>query len=91
MLRVHRKVLLNWFQAKKTIFSGVVEGLNGRLKLTFRKSYGFRPCRVAEIALYHILGALPEQDADPRILLRNVAFLSLTRMDYELSNSNAGT
>lgn len=62
MLRVHRPLLLNWFEAKKRISSGVVEGLNGRLKLTFRKSYGFRTFRVAEIALYHTLGALPEPE-----------------------------
>jgi len=60
MLRSHRDLLLNWFRAKKTISSGVMEGLNNKLKLTTRKSYGFRTFRVAEIVLYHTLGGLPE-------------------------------
>ncbi len=62
MLRSHRELLLNWFRARKTISSGVMEGFNNRLKLTTRKSYGFRTFRVAEVALYHTLGALPEPE-----------------------------
>jgi len=38
----------------------VVEGLNNKAKVTMRKSYGFRTCRVLELALYHSLGKLPE-------------------------------
>ena len=37
MLRKHRPLPLTWFLAKKRISSGVVEGLNNRLKLTLRK------------------------------------------------------
>jgi transposase len=59
MLRSHRELLLNWFRAKKTISSGVIEGLNNKLKLTTRKSYGFRTFRAAEVMLYHTLGDLP--------------------------------
>jgi transposase len=62
MLRSHRELLLNWFRARKTISSGVIEGFNNRLKLTTRKSYGFRTFRAAEIALYHTLGSLPEPE-----------------------------
>jgi transposase len=62
MLRSHRELLLNWFRARKTISSGVIEGFNNRLKLTTRKSYGFRTFRAAEIALYHTLGDLPEPE-----------------------------
>jgi transposase len=58
MLRNHRELLLNWFKAK-ALSSGIVEGLNGKAKLTMRKSYGFRTYRVIEIALYHTLGDLP--------------------------------
>jgi transposase len=58
--RGHRDLLLNWFHAKGEISSGVVEGLNNKLKVTFRKSYGFRTFKAAEIALYHSLGRLPE-------------------------------
>jgi transposase len=60
MLRSHRELLLNWFRAKKAISSGVMEGLNNKLKLTTRKSYGFRTFRAAEVMLYHTLGDLPE-------------------------------
>ena len=62
MLRSHRELLLNWFRARKTISGGVIEGLNNKLKLTTKKSYGFRTFRVAEIALYHTLGALSEPE-----------------------------
>jgi transposase len=62
MRRSHRELLLNWFRARKTISSGVMEGFNNRLKLTTRKSYGFRTFRAVEIALYHTLGALPEPE-----------------------------
>jgi transposase len=66
MLRSHRELLLNWFRAKKTISSGVIEGLNNKLKLTTRKSYGFRSFRAAEVALYHTLGNLPEPECTHR-------------------------
>jgi transposase len=59
-LRAHRALILNWFRAKGTISSGTVEGLNNKVKLTTRKSYGFRTFEAVEIALYHNLGALPE-------------------------------
>jgi transposase len=62
MLRKHRPLLLNWFRAKKRISSGVVEGLNNRLKLTLRKAYGFRTFEAVEVALYHALGNLPEPE-----------------------------
>jgi transposase len=62
MLRSHRELLLNWFRAKGRISSGAMEGLNNKLKLTTRKSYGFRTFRATEVALYHTLGALPEPE-----------------------------
>jgi len=60
MLRSHRTLLLNWFRAKGQLSSGVVEGFNTKVKLTTRKSFGFRTHRGMEIALYHALGDLPE-------------------------------
>jgi transposase len=45
---------------QKQFSSGVVEGLNNKVKLTMRKSCGFRTVHVTEIALYHALGKLPE-------------------------------
>jgi transposase len=62
LLRDHEPLLLHWFRAEKMISSGITEGLNGRLKLTLRKSYGFRTFPAAEVALYHTLGALPEPE-----------------------------
>lgn len=62
MLRNHRGLLLNWFKAKGTLSSGVVEGFNTKTKLTIRKAYGFRTYHGAEVALYHSLGKLPEPD-----------------------------
>jgi len=59
-LRNHRELILNYFRAKKQFSSGVVEGLNNKVKVTMRKSYGFRTFRITEIALYHVLGKLPE-------------------------------
>ena len=61
-LRGHRELILNWFRAKGTMSSGIVEGLNNKVKLTTRKSYGFRTFGAIEIALYHNLGALPEPE-----------------------------
>jgi len=59
-LRGHRALLLNWFRAQGKISAGAVEGLNNKIKLTTRKSYGFRTYEAIETALYHNLGALPE-------------------------------
>ena len=59
-LRSHRPLILNWFRAKKQFSSGIVEGFNGKLKLTVRRAFGFSTYKAAEIALYHTLGDLPE-------------------------------
>lgn len=60
MLRSHRELILNYFRAKKQFNSGIVEGLNRKINLTVRKSFGFRSFKVIETALYHQLGNLPE-------------------------------
>jgi len=65
-LRSHEGLILNWFRAKGTLSSGVVEGLNNKVKVTMRKSYGFRTSRAIEIALYHNLGELPEPESTHR-------------------------
>ncbi len=59
-IRRHKDLILNWFRAKKQFSSGIVEGLNTKVKLTTRKSYGFKYFNSIEIALYHSLGKLPE-------------------------------
>jgi transposase len=58
--RAHRELLLNYFRARKQFSSGVIEGFNNKAKVTMRKAYGFRTFRCTEIALYHVLGKLPE-------------------------------
>lgn len=58
----HRELLLNYFRARKEISGGVIEGLNNKVKVTFRKSYGFRTDKAREIALFHVLGKLPEPE-----------------------------
>ena len=59
-LRTHRQLILNWFRAHGELSSGAVEGLNNKVKLVTRKSYGFRTAEVAKLALLHNLGQLPE-------------------------------
>jgi len=59
-IRKHRELILNWFKAKKEFSSGIVEGLNYKIKLTMKKAYGFKSLEVAEIAIYHAIGKLPE-------------------------------
>jgi hypothetical protein len=67
---------------KKTISSGVVEGLNSKTKVTMRKSYGFRKYRVLKLALYHSLGKLPEPESASsrqQALRRRVALIGPVR------------
>jgi transposase len=59
-IRRHRPLILNWFRARGQVSSGAVEGLNNKVKLVTRKSYGFRTAKVAKLALLHNLGQLPE-------------------------------
>ena len=61
-LRNHRELILNYFRAKKQFSSGVVEGLNNNVKVTMRKSCGFRTFKIKEIALHHGLGKLLEPE-----------------------------
>ena len=59
-IRSHRELILNWFEAEGMISAGIVEGLNNKLKVTFRRAYGYKHFKTTEIALYHALGKLPE-------------------------------
>jgi transposase len=45
-IRAHRELILNWFRAKKEFSSGIVEGMNNKIKLTIRKAYGYRELKV---------------------------------------------
>ncbi len=66
MLRLHEELLLNWFKAKGELSSGVVEGLNNKIRVVTRRSYGFRTYKAMELALYHNLGKLPEPETTHR-------------------------
>jgi len=59
MLRSHKPLILNWFEARGQLSLGAVEGLNNRLKASIRSSYGFRTPKAIKVMLYHKLGALP--------------------------------
>jgi transposase len=61
-LQSHRELLLNYFRAQKEYSSGVVEGLNNKVRVVTRRSYGFRELSTLKIALFHTLGRLPEPD-----------------------------
>jgi transposase len=65
-LRSHRPLILNWFHARGEVSARAVEGLNKKVKLVTRKSYGFRTFHVAKLALLHNLGHLPEPELTPR-------------------------
>ncbi len=66
MLRAHRELLLNWFRAKGQIDLGTVEGFNNKVRVTTKRSYGFRSYDLMELALYQTLGDLPEPEVTHR-------------------------
>jgi transposase len=66
MLRAHEPLILNWFRAKGEISTGAVEGLNNKIRVVTRRSYGFRTFEAMEVALYHTLGRLPEPESTHR-------------------------
>ena len=66
MLRKHEALILNWFKMRGRLSNGIVEGFNNKAKLTIKKSYGFKSYEIAELALYHVLGNLPEPELTHR-------------------------
>ncbi len=66
MVRNHKPLILNWFKAKGAVSTGVVEGMNNRIKVTVKKSYGFKTSEIMKLALYHELGKLPVPDLTHR-------------------------
>jgi transposase len=66
MLRSHHELILNWFRAKGAISNGIVEGLNNKIRVVTRRSYGFRTYEAMEAALYHNLAHLPEPPSTHR-------------------------
>jgi transposase len=66
MLRSHEALLMNWFRARGELSSAAVEGLNNKVRVVTRRSYGFRTYNGIEVALYHTLGRLPEPETTHR-------------------------
>jgi transposase len=66
MLRSHEELILIWFRAKGEISNGTVEGLNHKIRVITRRSYGFRTYHAMQTALYHNLGRLPEPELTHR-------------------------
>jgi len=65
-LQKHRDLILNYFRAKKEYSSGAVEGLNNKVKVVTRRSFGFRKLHTIKVALFHTLGRLPEPEQTHR-------------------------
>jgi transposase len=63
-IRRHRDLILNCLRAQRLISCGVAEGLNSKAKVIMREPHGLRTYRVLvlELALYHLLGKLPEPE-----------------------------
>jgi len=59
-LRKHQPLIMNWFKAQKLYSSGIVEGMNRKINLVTRKSFGFKSRKMLKIALFHSMGDLPE-------------------------------
>jgi transposase len=66
MLRNHEELLMNWFRAKGELSSAAVEGLNNKIRVITRRSYGLRTFKAMEMALYHAIGRLPEPETTHR-------------------------
>lgn len=59
LVRRHKDLMLNWFEANGELSSGIVEGFNNKAKLTMRKAYGYKSSNLLKVSLYHTLGDLP--------------------------------
>jgi transposase len=55
MLRNHEELMMKRFRAKGELSSGAVEGLNNKIRVVTRRSYGFRTIKAMEMARYHTL------------------------------------
>jgi transposase len=66
MIRKHQPLIMNWFKAKKLYSLGIVEGMNRKINLVTRKSYGFRNYEVLKLSLFLTMGDLPEPEFNHR-------------------------
>ena len=44
MMRSHRELILNWFHARGALSNGIVEGFNGKVRVTTTKRSVIGPC-----------------------------------------------
>lgn len=66
LVRRHKELMLNWFEANGELSSGIVEGFNNKAKLTMRKAYGYKSPNLLKVSLYHTLGDLPMPKSNHR-------------------------
>jgi len=57
---VARTLRAHYFEARKQYSSGIVEGLNSKVKLTLKRACGFRTADAREVALFHALRQLED-------------------------------
>jgi hypothetical protein len=85
MIRQHKHIIMNWFKAKKNISPVFVEGLNNKVKLTFKKKFVFRTFDATEIQLYHTPEIYPYRNSptiffeEPKNFLSVISVLSVVK------------
>jgi hypothetical protein len=62
-LTEHREILLNYFRAKKAISGGVIEGLNNKVKVTFRSRMASAPTRLEKSRFFMCLVSYPNRNS----------------------------
>ena len=50
MMRSHRELVLSWFRTGGELSNGIVEGFNGKTRVTTKKAFGYRTCEALEVA-----------------------------------------
>ena len=63
MIERHWDGIAAFCKSENKVSLGFVEGLNNKIRVVTRRSYGFRTFDAMEIALYHTLGRLPEPES----------------------------
>ena len=56
----HEELSLNHFRAKRQYSSGVVGGLNNKVRVALAHGFGHRSSGMIKLVFYHTLGKLPE-------------------------------
>lgn|GEM_PF-3463421 len=72
-------LVMNYFKAGKEYSSGIVEGLNLKINMSIRKTYGYRSSDNAEVTLLHQLVNLEEVLRHFQWFLANMADLFIRK------------